>query len=143
MFKVETFVEDKKLGELLQVLAGLVRGQPSVVPVINTSEDSASGGVKATTSGNLVHLLSSHLRHIHKTQITAKEIGAWLQSQGRSPMSASYIAREAVKAKILKKIGGMTSGHYSVVTPTKAAKSKSKTKSKAKPKATPKAEASA
>jgi hypothetical protein len=128
MFRVEAFVEDKKLGEVLMALAGLCRGQPSVTPAINIDATPGKGPVKAAGSGNIIQMLGSHLRHVHKVRISAKEIGMWLKSVGRSPMSASYVARGAVEAKILKRAsnvkGGVNSGIYDVVNPTKAAKGK-------------------
>jgi hypothetical protein len=132
MFRIEAFVEDKKLGDALKALAGLCRGQPSVAPVMNVDETSGDGPVKAAGNGNIIHMLASHLRHIHKVRITSKEIAAWLKSQGRSPQSASYTAREACKLRILKKVGGPTSGNYEVVSPKKAAKPKAKSKPKTK-----------
>lgn len=127
MFRIEAFVEDKKLGDVLKAMAGLTRGTPVVMPMINV-EEQGDGPVKAAGNGNMVHLLGAYLRKSHRTRISAKEIGAWLKSQGRSPMSASYMAREAVKAHVLKKAsnvkGGVNSGLYDVVNPAKSSKKK-------------------
>lgn len=125
MFKIEAFVEDKKLGEALKALAGLVRGMPSVVPVINVDEDAnPAAPVRANGSGNLAQMLGSHLRHTHRTKISAQEIGQWLRSIGRSPQSASYVAKLAVDGHILRRAGGMTSGAYEVIAPVKARRTK-------------------
>ena len=119
MFRIEALVEDKKLGEVLKAMAGLVRGQPSVMPVMNVETASGPAGVKVVGNGSIVHMLGAYMRKAHRSRISAKEIGAWLKSHGRSPMSASYVAREAVKARVLKKAtgvkGGVNSGIYDLI----------------------------
>ena len=35
MFKVEFFVDDKRLGNALRALAGLAHGAPTAIPVVN------------------------------------------------------------------------------------------------------------
>jgi hypothetical protein len=121
MFRIEAFVEDKKLGDALHALAGLVRGQPSVTPVTNVDDTAGGGPLRSNGSGNMVTMLGSHLRHVHKVRITAQEVGQWLKSRGFSPSSASYVTRQAIDAKILKRAhGNVSSGIYDVVNPTKA-----------------------
>lgn len=117
MFRIECFCEDKNLPNVLRALAGLVRGQPSVMPVVNIVDERVSaknGALRAATSGKLVDMLAAHLRQTHKDYIAPKEIADWLQKHGKSRLSTSYVASMAVDAGILKKTGKGAATLYQV-----------------------------
>jgi hypothetical protein len=108
MFKVEYFVEDKKLPDSLRALAGLVRGLPSVVPVVNVEEDHPSG-LKPKNG----HLLESFAQHIAKLDsFGPTEVKDFLKSVGKAPGSASYLIKKAKAAKMVRSTGNSNSIRY-------------------------------
>jgi hypothetical protein len=117
MFRIEVFVEDKRLAEALRVLAGVARGQPSVMPVTNVAE--GGGKIKAATNGTSIAMFEAHLRKSKATDLGPQDIRNWLKSIGRSPMSASSFASEAVKHHLIKRTGKTGSMRY-VITRKKA-----------------------
>jgi hypothetical protein len=99
MFRVEFFVDDKKLADALRALAGKATGL-NVQPVINAAPNG-----KAETSGGLLDMFGAWLGKTKIDNLTPFEIGQWLASQGYSKQSSSYLARNATKAGLLKKRG--------------------------------------
>jgi hypothetical protein len=115
MFRIEVFVEDKRLAEALLALAGLARGQPNVMPVANLAEGGKKNGeLKAATSGTALAMLEAHLRKNKTTDLTPQDIRVWLKSVGRSSASASSLATEAVKHRLLKRTGRTGNMRYTV-----------------------------
>ncbi len=112
MFKIEAFVDDKKLGDVLRALTGLVRGQPVVLPVVNVEEDEKE--LHAKSNGGLISLFAQHLAKYKATTITPAEIKIWLEKIGKSPQSGSYLAREAMAQKLLRRTGNSSATVYHI-----------------------------
>lgn len=103
MFKIEVFVDDKRLPELLRAMAGLVRGLPSVVPVVNAEEDHPSG-LKAMTNGALLNMFTEHLARLNDP-FGPEEVRSFLKSVGKSQNSYSYLLGRAMAARLVRKTG--------------------------------------
>lgn len=102
MFKVEFFVEDKKLADSLRALAGLARGLPSVVPVVNVEEGHPSG-LKPVTNGALLEAFGHHIAKFDKFK--PDDVREFLKSMGKSPGTAPYLVQKAMRARMLKRSG--------------------------------------
>lgn len=113
MFKIECFVEDKRLAEALKALAGVVRGMPSVVPVMNVEDERT--GLKAKSNGsNLIQVFADHVVSDKITSFTPKDVQAWLVKQGRSKLSSNYICKNLVKNGFVKRVGKSSNSTYHV-----------------------------
>jgi hypothetical protein len=110
MFKVEFFVEDKKLPDSLRALTGLIRGLPSVVPVVNVDEGHPSG-LKPKTNGALLDAFALHVSRIEGAFGPA-EVRDFLKSVGKATGSASYLIQKARKARLIKSTGASSSIRY-------------------------------
>src|SRR4249920_2361121 len=114
VFRIECFVEDKKLAEALRALAGLVRGQPSVAPVVNVSIKK-NGKLEAESDGSLLGMFAQHLSLFKGDKIPPKQVQEWLEEQGRAKASSSYLLRQAIGAKLLKREGKSSATTYRIV----------------------------
>jgi hypothetical protein len=113
MFKIEVFVDDKKLAEALRALAGLALGQPSVVPVVNAEH--SGGKIKAATNGSLLDMFHQHLTKTKTQSFRAADVKAFLKSVGKSEGSSNYLSQQAAKAGFAKKSGKGSAMSYTVV----------------------------
>ncbi|MBO0716442.1 MAG: hypothetical protein J2P55_03775 [Rhizobiales bacterium] len=120
MFKIDFFVDDKKLAPALRALAGLALGDPKVTPVINAAPTANGKGIKQITDGSLLELFAVFLRKTKLAEVTPKHARDFLTNAGRSPSSASYLLRNAVEARMLKPSAGKgTKTSYQVNTGSK------------------------
>lgn len=110
MFRIECFVDDRRLPELLRALAGLVRGVPSVVPVVNVEEDHPSG-LKAKTNGALLGVFAEYVGKL-SGPFGPTEVRDFLKSVGKSPTSSSYLMQKAVAARLVKRTGKSSQVRY-------------------------------
>jgi hypothetical protein len=113
MFKVEFFVEDKKLPDSLRALTGLIRGLPSVVPVVNVEEDHPSG-LKPKTNGALLEAFASHVARFDKP-FGPEEVRDFLKSVGKAPGSAGYLVQKARHARLIKVVGKSSAVRYHTI----------------------------
>jgi hypothetical protein len=109
MFRIELFVEDKRLADTLRAVAGKTRGAPNVQPVVNAAPNG-----KAETDGGLVGMFAAFLRKANIIELPPAHIGRWLEDHGFSKNTSSYLARRAVEAGILKKVGSSSATRYRV-----------------------------
>jgi len=107
MFRIEVFVEDKRLADALRALAGIARGQPAVMPVANLVE--GGGKLKAATNGTLHAMFAAWLAKHKAESLAPADIREWIKATGhRSANSAgvvSYVANVAVKQQLLRRTG--------------------------------------
>src|SRR5262245_687480 len=103
MFRVVCFVDDRKLGECLRVLAGLAHGHPEVQPVVNVEKHGST--LKAASNGNAADQFVVYARQHKLDTINAQVSKQWLRKMGRSELSSTYILTTATKQGALKKIG--------------------------------------
>jgi hypothetical protein len=113
MFKVEFFVEDKKLPDSLRALTGLIRGLPSVVPVVNVDEGHHSG-LKPKTNGVLLDAFAQHIARFDHP-FGPNDVREFLKSNGKAPGSASYLIQKAIAARLVKRTGSSNATKYHVV----------------------------
>jgi hypothetical protein len=111
LFKVEYFVEDKRLADSLRALSGLVRGLPSVVPVVNVEEEPHPSGLKAKTNGKLLGMFSEHVAKLDGP-IKAAAVKEFLKSIGKSPGSSSYLIQQAIAARLVRRVGKSSATTY-------------------------------
>jgi hypothetical protein len=106
MFYAQMFVHDKHLVQFMHAISGLALDL-KILPATNAKESgNGSGTVKPVANArNLTDLVAVWLQDKHGQTIHARDIGAWLKSIGRSPASKTYLAAQATKIGLLKKIG--------------------------------------
>jgi hypothetical protein len=110
VFKIEILCDDKNLARVLRALTGLALGSPSVQPVVN-AEQQKNGRVVAASAGDLVALLSAHLKRNRLTEVRAAQIKEFAVANGYAESSHQHILKTAVAHKLLRKKGkgsGMT-----------------------------------
>ena len=115
MFKIEAYVEDKRVGDALRALAGIVRGMPSCVPMVNVQEHPQTKKLTAKSGGSMLEMLEKHLLENKVEKLTPDDVRAFVKTCGRSPASAVYLVGLAVKARLIKRIGKSSNTTYQVV----------------------------
>ena len=110
--KLEFFCDDQVVGRIQRMLAN-TKGVYDVtaVPVVN-AKIKPNGKLVAIGSGSVMEAFAAFLAG--KEQVTPKQIQDWLEAQGRSRVSASYIARAAMKAHLLSRRGKSSATIYMV-----------------------------
>lgn len=112
-FKVEVFVRDKHLGDVLRSLAGKIDGMPSVVPVVNAAVGS-NGKHEPMIKGQLPEIFAKWVADQMLTTIVAADFRRFQEHVGRSPKGYSHFAQQMVDAGIVKKKGKGTGMTYVV-----------------------------
>lgn len=111
MFKIEDlYVDDKRLGDLLKAVAGIAKGTPRAVPMMNIDDRLAanSGG------GNLSQVFADHLVKNKIEAFSPQDVKMWLAKNGRSKLSASYITKGLIKVGMIKRTGQSSATRYTV-----------------------------
>jgi len=112
MFRVEFFVDDKKLSEALRALMNIARGAPTVEPVVNAVV--SSNGIKAASGGSHVDRFIVGLKGV--AAFTGKEARVIAKGQGLNPASSNHFLKGAIARGVIRKAGGKgSSTHYKVV----------------------------
>jgi hypothetical protein len=114
MFRIEAYVDDKKLADVLRALTGITRGQPAVVPVVNV-EEGGKGNPKAKTNGSLMAMFESHVGTLKQSDISPDDIRAFLKAHGRSESSMTYLATLAIKHKLLRRVGKSSNVRFRII----------------------------
>jgi len=99
MFRLEIFVDDRKLSYVLWALSGHVLEVKAPQPVANAQ--TKNGVVRARTSGNRTEMLKDYLREHKITAPTPGTIREFCASCGPSDKSYSNVLDNALKAKLL------------------------------------------
>ena len=104
MFRIQLYVDDKNLGELLKRLSGIARGvEHQYVPNLETSPTKSNGTHLAAVDGREMFVKEMHKRKLTSVNAnTAREI---MTSMGFSPTSYSYMLQGLTKSGVLKKTG--------------------------------------
>src|SRR6478752_8784231 len=113
MFRVETFVDDKKLAQLLHALAGIAIGTPNIQPVANAT---AKGGKINATSDELCDLFKAYAKKHKLDKVKPADVRAFCKANGRAETSYGYVIKRLFECKMLKKHGTGTGMYYTVVT---------------------------
>lgn len=119
MFRIDNlFVEDKRLGDFLKLIAGLVKGVPTPVPADNI--EYRDGKFSAKSNGaNLVQVFAEHLIKSKIKTFTPRNVQDWLAKHGYSRQSSSYICQGLMKAGFIKRTGKGSQTVYTVQPRTK------------------------
>src|SRR5258708_7622710 len=111
MFRIELFVDDKKLAAFLNAASGLIHSMSAPQPVVN--EQAINGGLKATTpASSMVEVFYGELKKRKIKNFRITEVANFLSSLGRSAASASYVTQTLQKQKLIKATG---KGTYEVL----------------------------
>jgi hypothetical protein len=113
VFRVEFFVDDKKLGNALRALTGLAADNPTVQPVVNAMK--TNGKVKAKGNGDAVSLFADYAKENKFKEFAARDLKAFCKHAGWAESSASYFAKKLVDAHVLKKMGKGNQVRYAMV----------------------------
>ena len=103
MFRIEFFVEDKRLASALLALVGIAHGQPSILPVINAKKK--GNGLAPAVEGNTLERFVAALQPLKGSTIKASDVRAMMPSLGLSDKSYSYLLKKVVDNKLIKKTG--------------------------------------
>ena len=103
MFKVEFFVDDKRLGAALLALVGIAHGQPGVVPVVNAVKK--ANGLAPVATGSTMDRFAAALQEHKGRNISANDVRAMMKPLGLTEKSYSYILKRAMETKLVKKTG--------------------------------------
>jgi hypothetical protein len=115
MFRIEVFVDDKKLPDALRALMGLARGQPSVMPVANI-EDDGSGAPRAISNGTTLAMFERYIgTRKADTPLSPQDVRDWLKANGKSPLSATSVVTGAIEARLIRRTGKSAGVRYHVV----------------------------
>jgi len=102
MFRIEIFVEDKKLAEALRGLVGLALEAPKVTPIVNAKAH--KGKVVAATNGDPIELFQKYAHDKGlKDEIKVNDFRDFTKAIGRSANSYSHFITKLVKANVIKK----------------------------------------
>ncbi len=112
MFRIECYCDDKRVGDVLQALKGLIHPNPNVVPVANVQLQ--NGQVKALVKGDAFDMFIAHLKKNKVQSFRAREVQAFLVSIGRSKDSASYFTKGLRDRGLVRKTGSGFSSKYHV-----------------------------
>jgi hypothetical protein len=104
MFRIEFFVDDKKLPAALLALVGIAHSQPSVTPVVNVKKKS-NGQLAAKSGGNTMERFTEALQAHKGETLKGVDFRAMMKPLGVSDKSYSYFLAKAVKAKLVKRTG--------------------------------------
>ena len=113
MFRVEFFVDDKRLGPALLALVGLAHGQPGVTPVVNAVKK--GNGLASKSDGGSVERFAEVIKPLKGKTITASDVRPMMKSLGMAPSSRGYLMKLSQKAGVLKKSGTGSASKYLVL----------------------------
>lgn len=120
MFRVEFFCDDSKLGKVFWLLTGIALETPKATPVVNAKR--TRSGIVQETNGRLIDMFEAHLAKHKPKQINAAYVREFLESNGSSAGSFSYVLGQMRDAKRIRKARGVKQGtgvKYDVLPPPK------------------------
>jgi len=100
MFKIDCFVKDKDVGEVLKRLTNIAM---NVNYVFVPNVESASGGKVYQTSKDATDMMSKELYKRKLTEITGPEFKAMIMKLGMNPTSVHHYIGGLLAAGVLKK----------------------------------------
>jgi predicted PilT family ATPase len=103
MFRISYLVDDKHLATALRSCTGIAHDL-QVVPVVNATR-TRNGDVKAKTDGRMSDMIVEYMREKDIAEITGPQVKAFVTEIGGAPQSYNHHINEAVKRKLLKKMG--------------------------------------
>lgn len=119
--RIEFFCDERNVGKIMRMLAGLALESPKVVPVVNA--EAKGGKVGAATNGELISLFTAYLKKHKLTTIKVSGVRDFLHTIGKAPTSAAYLLKKAQEYGLLRKAGKGKDTGYSVLLAGKGRKS--------------------
>jgi hypothetical protein len=119
MFRVEFYVDDKRLGEAMVALTGLARGQPVITPVINAKQ-ATNGKIVAAGRGDPSDLFLKYAKQHKLEKPVAEDFRKFAKSIGRSPSGYSHLIDQLIDHQVIKKSGKAPRLTYTVLEPKHA-----------------------
>jgi len=114
MFRLEIFVDDKKLSYVLWALTGHILGDPKIHPVVNATVK--NGKVRAETSGDHVEMFRKHVASRGGNEFSPAFMQDWCIGLGLKRKSYSNILAKGIRAKAWKRVPQKgTKGKYSYI----------------------------
>lgn len=113
MFRVEFYVDDRKLGTALLALVGIAHGQPGVMPVSNIQKK--GNGVAPISNGKTLERFAAQLKKRKATEITGIQAGEICKAIGLAESSKNYVLKQAQNAGMMKKVGKGSHVTYRVI----------------------------
>jgi hypothetical protein len=111
MFRIEVFVDDKKLVQFLNAVTGLVVSMTPPQPVVNLVSNHKN--LKAATGGSISEMVAADIKKKRLSNITVKDIRAILASLGKSTKSYGYVLDYLKRQKMVK--ATRERGNYRVI----------------------------
>jgi hypothetical protein len=103
MSRVVFYCDDRKVGQVLRILAGVALQTPEVTPVVNAQQK--NGKLEQRTSGKASVMLAAHLRKHKKKTFGSEDIREFLVSIGRSEKSRGTVLQHMFDEKLAKRVG--------------------------------------
>jgi hypothetical protein len=110
VFRIEVFVDDKKLAAFLNAAAGLVASMSPPLPVVNLAPNHKD--LKAASGGTIVQSFHAELKKKRQATFTALEVKEYLERIGKSPLSYNYLIGQLKEQKLVKMV---SRGNYKVM----------------------------
>jgi len=104
MIRLECFIEEKNVGNVMQRIAGLVK-EPQWHPVVNVAKK-PNGKLEQATNGDLVAMFDKWLQEKKIKGTNAAGARMFLESIGQPPGRASYLLQRAQAYGVIKKKPG-------------------------------------
>jgi hypothetical protein len=99
MFRIEIFVDDKKLSYVLWALSGHVIEMKPPQPVQNAQVK--NGKIRAETSGDRVDMLMKYLADNKITEFGPSVAADWTRTVGLARGTYSNVLNKALRAKVI------------------------------------------
>jgi hypothetical protein len=103
MFRIEVFVDDKKLSGFLHACAGLVTSMSPPVPVVNIAKEEE---LEAASNGSIPDMFYNELKKKKMQEFTPKEAHDILDALGGFSHSYNYVCKllkQNKQAKLLRR----------------------------------------
>jgi len=113
MFRVEFFVDDRKLADALRSLMHISHGAPSVQPVVNAVP--TGNGLAAISGGGQMERFFLELKKIKGREVKPGEVKTMMKAAGLNPTSSGYFVKNAIKAGLLSRSGKGNAVGYKVL----------------------------
>lgn len=112
MFRVTFMVDDKHLAGVLHAVAVHKVMNLENTPITNTVK-TKNGKVEAASGGSSADLLLSHLTQNHLTEITSKDVHAFMEANGMTAKTSFNAIYSLIQRKVLKRTS--VKGKYKVI----------------------------
>jgi hypothetical protein len=114
VFRIEFYVDDKRLSNALRALTGVAIGDPKVQPVVNGVQKAGKVVAKGDGSTSSLWIQFVEKNQLASTKFKATTLKAFTKAIGRAPSSYGHFRNELIKAGVLRKAGGNGTNQFYV-----------------------------